>query len=144
MINLRPWIPIHCAVLYPQNGDRVVTIDSATSLYSMYISWLSLGFQAIHYAIFFGLGDVLATYGSHMATPTDSDCIAKQVCVEPRPSALDMTLPAFAAERRRRVPAIDRYLLQAPALSSKPAARRCCSRSTGRKDGRTDGHPIVT
>jgi len=101
----------------------------------MYISWLSLGFQA---AIFFGLGDVLATYGSHMATPTDSDCIAKQVCVEPRPSALDMTLPAFAAERRRRVPAIDRYLLQAPALSSKPAARRCCSRSTeGRTDGRT-------
>jgi len=110
----------------------------------MYISWLSLGFQAIDYAIFFGLGDVLATNGSHMATPTDSDCIAKQVCVEPRPSALDMTLPAFAAERRRRVPAIDRYLLQAPALSSKPAARRCCSRSTGRKDGRTDGHPIVT
>ena len=25
----------------------------------------------------------------------------KQVCVEPRPSALNMTLPAFAAERRR-------------------------------------------
>jgi len=89
-------------VLYPQNGDRVVTIDSATSLYSMHISWLSLGFQAIDYAIFFGLSDVLATYGSHMATPTDSDCIAKQVCVEPRPSALDMALPAFAAAVDRR------------------------------------------
>ena len=27
----------------------------------------------------------------------------KQVCVQPRSSALDTTLPAFAAERRRRV-----------------------------------------
>ena len=31
-------------------------------------------------------------------------------------------LSAFAAERMRRVTAIDRYQFQAPALSSKPAA----------------------
>jgi len=48
-----------------------------------------------------------------------------------------MTLPAFAAERGRLQEtsidswymvhaAIDRYLLPAPALSSKPAARRRC------------------
>ena len=35
-------------------------------------------------------------------------------------------------------PAIDRYLLQAPALSSKPAACRCCCRSTGQTDGQAD------
>ena len=66
---------------------------------------------------------------------TSSNVTRHQVCVEPRPSALNMTLPAFAAERGRlqetsidswyMVPAaIDRYLL--PALSSKPAARRRC------------------
>ena len=61
-----------------------------------------------------------------------------------------MTLPAaFAAERRRRVPTVDRYSLQAPAPSSKPAARRSCLRdqrdrgTDGRTDGRTDGHPTV-
>jgi len=49
-----------------------------------------------------------------------------------------MTLPAFAAERRRRVPAVDRYLLQAPALSSKPAAD-----AVDRRDRQTDGgHPV--
>jgi len=35
--------------------------------------------------------------------------------------------------------AIDRYLLPAPELSSKPASRRCCCRSTGQTDGQTDG-----
>jgi len=34
-----------------------------------------------------------------------------------------MKLLAFAAERMRREPAIDRCPLQVPALSSKPAAR---------------------
>ena len=52
-----------------------------------------------------------------------------------RASSLNTTLPAFAAERRRRVPAVDRYLLQAP-------ARRCCCRSTGQTDGRTDSRPL--
>ena len=35
--------------------------------------------------------------------------------------------------------AIDRFLLPAPAHSSKPAGRRCCCRSTGQTDGWTDG-----
>ena len=48
-----------------------------------------------------------------------------------------MTLLAFAAERTRRVPDINRYLLQTPGLSSKPAAHRRCCRSTGQTDGRT-------
>ena len=60
--------------------------------------------------------------------------MSKEVGVEPRTSALNMTLPAAAA---RALAAIDRYLLQAPELSSKPAARRCCCRSTGQTDGRT-------
>jgi len=63
----------------------------------------------------------------------------KQVYVEPPPSGISMTVPAFAAEHRR-APAARcsyRYLLQTPALSSKPAGRRCCCRSMGRTDGRT-------
>jgi len=47
-----------------------------------------------------------------------------------------MTLPAFAAERRRRVLPVDRYLLQAPALSSKPAA---LAAAVDRRDRTTDG-----
>jgi len=58
-----------------------------------------------------------------------------------------MTLPAFAAERGRlqsidsryAAPvAINRYLLPAPALCSKPAARRCCCRSTPQTDRRRE------
>ena len=37
---------------------------------------------------------------------------------------------------RTAAAAIDRYLLPAPDLSSKPAGRRCCCRSTGQTDGR--------
>jgi len=54
-----------------------------------------------------------------------------------------MTLPAFAAERRRTCctaharAAVDRYLLPAGLLSSKPAGCRCCCRSTGQTVGRT-------
>jgi len=51
---------------------------------------------------------------------------------------------AFTSKRVHRVPAIDRYLLQGPALSSKPSARRCCCQSTGQTDGRTEGLPAVT
>jgi len=58
-----------------------------------------------------------------------------------------MTLPAFAAERRAAAPLLLRtgacYRLISPAreaLSSKPAARRSCCRTTGQTDGRTDGH----
>ena len=34
---------------------------------------------------------------------------------------------------------VDRYLLHAAKLSSKPRARRCCCRSTGEMDRQTDG-----
>jgi len=37
---------------------------------------------------------------------------------------------------------IGRYLLRAPDLSSKPAGCRCCCRSTGQTDGRTDTRPF--
>jgi len=66
-----------------------------------------------------------------------------------RSSAPSMTLAAFAAQRRLQpagIPAVDRYLLQTPALSSKPTGRRCCCRSVGlslrRTDGRTDTRPL--
>ena len=70
----------------------------------------------------------------------------QQVCVEPRPSALNMTLPAAAAERGRLHAAnIDRQLVRGARrcpLSSKPTAFRRCCRSTGQTGGRTD--PTVT
>ena len=31
-----PFISVHNVVLYSQNGDRIVTIDSVTSLHAMY------------------------------------------------------------------------------------------------------------
>ena len=66
------------------------------------------------------------------------DWLLEQVCVDPRPSALNMTLPAFATERvRRKRLSIDTCCRS---ISSKPAARRCSWRSTGQTDGQTDGH----
>jgi len=64
-----------------------------------------------------------------------------QVCVQPRSSAVRMTLPAFAAERRAAASLLLVYVAPAPAavglylrsLSSKPAAYRCCCRLTGQK-----------
>ena len=35
-LNIRPVNSTHYAVLYPQNGDRIVTIDYVTSLHPMY------------------------------------------------------------------------------------------------------------
>jgi len=69
----------------------------------------------------------------------------QQVCVQPRISAVNVTLSAFSAERRAATP----VLLSAPAagtrrraLSSKPAGHRCCCGSTGQTDGQTDGRPL--
>ena len=62
----------------------------------------------------------------------------EQVCVEPPPSALNMTLPAFVAERWRLQHGARSYLSMSPAdraLSSKPAGHRRRGRQT---DGRTD------
>jgi len=36
MINLRPLTQCAYAMLYPQNGDRIVTINYMTSLHPMY------------------------------------------------------------------------------------------------------------
>jgi len=59
------------------------------------------------------------------------------VCVEPCISAFNMTLPA--AEAWARAADIDQHLLFMPELSSKPAARHRCCRSTGQTDGWTNG-----
>jgi len=41
--NLRPLISAHYVISYPQNGDRIVTIDTATSPYVLvFIEPLSL------------------------------------------------------------------------------------------------------
>ena len=44
--------------------------------------------------------------------------------------------------RRAAAAAVDRYMLPAPDLSSKPAGRRCRCRSTRQTDGRTDIRPF--
>jgi len=77
----------------------------------------------------------------------------QQACVQPRYSAVNTTLPAFAAERRaaeRRccwvlAPAAAGRCPARGALSSKPHARRSDCRTTGtdrQTDGRTDDRYI--
>ena len=84
--------------------------------------------------------------------------IYEQVCVQLPASVFNMTLPAFAAERRaaarcclapapaaRGVPCSNRSISPVRgALSSKPATCRYCGRSMGQKDRRTDGGSTVT
>jgi len=66
--------------------------------------------------------------------------VYKQVCVEPRSSAPNMTLPVFAAERRLQAYrlSIDICCRRPTVLSSKPAGRRCFA-WMGQTDGRMDG-----
>ena len=56
-----------------------------------------------------------------------------RVCVRRRPSAMNMTQPAFAAVRCQSI------RLARGTLSSKPAARCSGCRTTGQTAGRTDG-----
>ena len=65
----------------------------------------------------------------HVPLKSSAHLNTKLVCVEPRPSALNMTLPAFAAERRRRIPATDRYLQQT------------ATAAVDRRDRQTNGQP---
>jgi len=44
--------------------------------------------------------------------------------------------------RRAAAAAVDRYMLSAPDLSSKPARRRCCCPSKGQTYRRTDGRTL--
>ena len=56
-----------------------------------------------------------------------------QVCVQPRPLAGNMALPAFAAERRAAAPCY-----RSPSVSK--LLLRCCNGTDGRTDRETDGH----
>lgn len=77
----------------------------------------------------------------------------KQVHVQPRNSVVNVTLPAFAAERRAGAPLLlllgaRRPPLSTPishagtALSSKFAAATCGGRMIGQTDRRTDARPF--
>jgi len=72
--------------------------------------------------------------------------------VQPRPSVVNMTLPAFAAERHAAAPLLLRHpscrvrAAPATAVSCRLRAqqqtrrtRRCCCPSMGQTDGQTDG-----
>ena len=75
----------------------------------------------------------------------------KIIFVEPPSSVLNMTLPAFAAQRRHLLhsacSAPRSYRSISPArraISSKLASRRCSCRSMGQTDRRKVGHLTVT
>ena len=70
-------------------------------------------------------------------TPPEASLLRhRQVCVQPRLSDDDVTLPAFAAEHRRLL-SID---ISCPRRAQQQTATRCCCcRSTGQTDGRADG-----
>ena len=75
----------------------------------------------------------------------------KTACVQRRASADNVALPVFAAERRaaaarcgaaaaaagRSPPSVESIRSASTALSSKPAARRCCGRAMGQTDRQT-------
>ena len=96
-------------MLYPQNGDRIVTTHSVTSFHPVYTR-------------------------------------QKQVCVQLPPSADNVTLRAFAAERRAALrrcfleaaAAVDRYCL--PAGPTAATSRTLLQ--TGQTDGQTDTVPL--
>ena len=75
-----------------------------------------------------------------LATAESKIVILKQVCVEASSVGI---LPAFVSGACTTAPAaVDRYLLQTLALSSKPAGRRCCCRSMRQTDRRTNTRPF--
>ena len=61
----------------------------------------------------------------------------KQVCNQPRPSAVDMTLPALAAGRRR-------LLSAGCSAANPPTAAAAAARRDRQTDEQTDGHSSVT
>jgi len=63
------------------------------------------------------------------------------VCVDP-PSPLNVTLSARICCERRRTCSYRSIPPAGMALSSKPAALRCCCRSTGQTDGQTVARPL--
>jgi len=50
-INFAPFNSTHYVVLYPQNGDRIVTIDSVTSFHPMY--WYQFRSGVLSYGLWF-------------------------------------------------------------------------------------------
>jgi len=88
-----------------------------------------------------GMGE----WGRVLPVEKSSHWLYSRVCVEPPPSALNKTLPAFAAERRRLWHSARGCRSISPvrrALSSKPTGRCCCCWSVGQIDGRTDAKPL--
>ena len=61
----------------------------------------------------------------------------KPVCNQPRPSAVDMTLPALAAKSRR-------LLSAACSAANPPTAAAAADRRDRQTDEQTDGHSSVT
>jgi len=73
-------------------------------------------------------------------------CQVTSLCAERRPSAVYVTLPAFAAElpaagtrHQRTQLSLDIYCTQG---DQQQTSRRCCCRSTRQTDGRTDTRPL--
>ena len=64
-------------------------------------------------------------------------CGSLQACWSSAVVGPTITRPAY-----RAAAAVDRYLLPAPDLSSKPAGCRCCCRSTALTDGRKGTRPF--
>jgi len=70
----------------------------------------------------------------------------EEVRVEPRPSALNITLPAYAAERRLQAYrlSIDICCRRPRSAANQPNAAAAVDRRHRQTDGRTDGHRTVT
>jgi len=91
-------------------------------------------------------GDLHLCAVGYSSVKTASLCWASSVGYRHDATGICCWAPAPAARRPQRARSHRSIGLSLAlrALSSKPAARRCCCRSTGQTDGRTDGHSTVT
>jgi len=124
-------------VVYPPTGSRPKKGRRASRAHKLLVRYDTI-------YLFYSCMSV----SENISLSVSSDTL--RVCVQPHHSAVNTTLPAFATERRATTPLLlgagaGRCRSISPvrmALSSKPTARRCCCRSTGQTDGRTDARPF--
>ena len=110
-------------MLYPQNGDRIVTIDSATSLNSPYVLLGRIAMHSIRCGLLLTLSALRGLCNSRVS-------VRPSVCPVDRQQQLRAAGLLLSALRAGdmdgylrapapRIPAVDQYLLQAPVLGSR-------------------------
>ena len=136
-----PFISTHYVVLYPQNGDRIVTIDFVTSLHPVYFASAAVAVHssqmtASSSASWSRFSPPSNFVNGHVST---SRCWSSFVGCRQDVTHFCCWVPAPAARRPQRARSYRSIFPARTALSSKPAGHRCCCRSMGQTDGQREG-----